>query len=107
MPRKLKTVTIGGKRWKVKWVDDLRDPDDPSVELWGLCDYDTHTLTINNKQDLEEKADTIIHEMIHAIFPFLNEDAVADAATDIIKAFVRLGLLRKESNTERFFRSQS
>ena len=71
--RRRKTVYIGDARWKVHWDCRLRGLD-------GLCDYNAKTIKLRKGMPVPDLVDTILHEMIHARWPDLSEDAVADFA---------------------------
>lgn len=44
----------------------------------GQCDYSTRTIKIADKLHGVDLLDTLIHELIHARWPDLHEDAVAE-----------------------------
>lgn len=54
----------------------------PKNNCSALCDYETRTIYIRKGQD---KAACIIHEIIHAAFPDLKEDAVEETEEAIMK----------------------
>ena len=86
MKRRRRTVYIGDKRWKVEWECRLRDAD-------GLCDYATRTIKLRRGMNVSDLVDTILHEMIHARWPDLHEDAVADFAETVSGFLDASGLL--------------
>lgn len=91
MARKRRTVYIGGERWKVAWDCRLRG-------VCGTCDYGTRTIQIGSGQDVRDTVDTILHEMIHARWPDLHEDAVCDFAETISGFLDACGLLQPEED---------
>lgn len=91
MARKRRTVYIGGQRWKVQWDQRLKD-------CYGICDYDTRTIRLRAGMDLADLVDTILHEMIHARWPDLNEEAVSDFAETMSGFLDACGLLRPEED---------
>jgi hypothetical protein len=70
MPRKRRTIYVGDQRWKIQRVR-LRSDD-------GQCDYSKRTIRIADKLHGVDLLDTLIHELIHARWPDLHEDAVAE-----------------------------
>lgn len=84
--RRRRTVYIGDTRWKVQWDCRLRDAD-------GLCDYATRTIKLRKGMSVPDLVDTILHEMIHARWPDLSEDAVADFAETLSGFLDASGLL--------------
>jgi hypothetical protein len=72
MARKRRTVYVGDQRWKIERAR-LRADD-------GQCNYNTKTIRIADKLVGVDLLDTLIHELIHARWPDLHEDAVAEFA---------------------------
>lgn len=70
MPRKRRTIYVGDQRWKIQRVR-LRADD-------GQCDYSNRTIKIADKLHGVDLLDTLIHELIHARWPDLHEEAVAE-----------------------------
>jgi hypothetical protein len=68
--RKQRTVYVGEQRWKII-RKRLRDDD-------GQCDYRAKTISIADTIHGVDLLDTLIHELIHARWPDLSEDAVAE-----------------------------
>lgn len=91
MARKRRTVYIGGERWKVQWDCRLR-------ECYGVCDYDTRTIKLRAGMDVADLVDTILHEMIHARWPDLSEEAVCDLSETMSGFLDACGLLRPEED---------
>lgn len=69
--RRPRRVYVGDQLWRVRFGCQLRDAD-------GICDYRTKTIRLRSGLHGAELLDTIIHELIHARWPDLHEDAVAD-----------------------------
>jgi len=84
--RRRRTVYIGDQRWKVVWDCRLRDAD-------GVCDYASRTIKLRRGMNVADLVDTILHEMIHARWPDLNEDAVCDFAETLSGFLDASGLL--------------
>lgn len=68
--RQLRTVYIGEQRWKIIRAT-LRG-------IFGDCDYGTRTIRIHKGLRGIDLLDTLIHELIHARWPDLHEDAVVE-----------------------------
>lgn len=68
--RQRRTVYIGEQRWKITRAT-LRG-------IYGDCDYGTRTIRIHAKLRGVDLLDTLIHEIIHARWPDLHEDAVVE-----------------------------
>lgn len=81
----IRKLTIRGQSWKVKLPDSL-----PPSQI-GLCDYDSSTLYLPHHGSRKIDLDTNIHEMLHAGYPDLNEEAVNELSTDIAEALWRMG----------------
>ncbi len=62
----------------------------------GYCDYEERVLDVPMKGKECDDLDTLLHEGIHACMPFLEEEIVAESATDIAKFLWKLGW-RKEN----------
>lgn len=89
MARRRRTVYIGGQRWKVAWDCRLRD-------CYGICDYESRTIKLRAGMDVTDLVDTILHEMIHARWPDLNEEAVCDMAETMSGFLDASGLLHPD-----------
>lgn len=86
-------ISISGKWWKIEERDDVDHGDS-----YGHCDFDAKpgpTIRIQTNLPPKEKADTLIHEMLHAIYPDLSEESVNKAGTDIAIALNEMGLLKQ------------
>ena len=68
--RQRRTVYIGEQRWKIIRAA-LRG-------IYGDCDYGTRTIRIHAGLRGVDLLDTLIHELIHARWPDLHEEAVVD-----------------------------
>jgi hypothetical protein len=69
--RKRRTIYVNDQRWKVQRNARLRKDD-------GVCDYSTKTIRLRAGLVGVDLLDTILHELIHARWPDLHEDAVAE-----------------------------
>lgn len=74
MPRqKSRTVYIGEQRWKITASKRL-------PTKYGDCDYGTRRIRICSTVSGVDLLNTLIHEIIHARWPDLHEEAVAEVA---------------------------
>jgi len=89
--RRRRTVYIAGERWKVLWDCRLRD-------CYGLCDYATKTIKLRAGMDHADLVDTILHELIHARWPDLSEEAVVDFSETVSGFPDACGLLQPEED---------
>lgn len=87
MPKRVirRSLKINDEKWKVvfrapKQGDDLFGDIKPDDQ--GLCSYSTQTIYI---QPNNEALATGIHEILHAVYPDLNEDAVANGEQTLMK----------------------
>jgi hypothetical protein len=80
-------ITIRGRRWRLRYQ---RLP----IGMDGECeapDVEGKRILIHKGlKDLDE-LETLLHEMIHAAYWDLNEEAVHDGAHDIALALWRIG----------------
>lgn len=64
-------VRIGPDWWRV-----VESPLDEEPGLCGLCDYENKTIFIRDDLGKTDQNYTLAHEITHAVFPDLGEDAV-------------------------------
>jgi len=57
-------------------------------DIDGLCDYEARTIYIARRADFRA---TLIHEVLHATYPDLDESAIAAGEESIVAALDRLG----------------
>lgn len=81
---------IAGKEWLVR-VARLRG------KAAGWCDYSKSKILVDSKLGPEAFLETLVHEIIHAEFPMLSEEAVTNSAADLAKILVAFGYTREES----------
>lgn len=83
-------VKLGGRYWRLRSVDHKTLP----CNYDGICDHSEakkKTIRIANNLAGRDLLDTLIHEMLHACLPHLNEEAVETTATDIARILHKLG----------------
>jgi hypothetical protein len=81
-------LTIKGKRWN---VTDLRGV---GRDALGTCNHQKRILHIPIHGDSRHDLDVIIHELLHALFPYLTEDEVNKSATIAARLLWRLNWRR-------------
>ena len=86
-PARSRSLTVRGSRWKVRWVNTLADN-------YGVCDYGKREIRIAKGQPTEVELDTIVHELLHAALPDLDEPAIAETAEALATALVKLGFVK-------------
>lgn len=75
---------------KVKFKNRL--PDD----CWGLAFKDENRIEIKNGLDPFDEMDTTIHELLHIVYPFLEEVYVEKYSTILAKELWKLGYRRQK-----------
>ena len=80
--------------WRLEYVANLY-PD-----RWGDCDWTKRRVRIRDKAAGVDRLDTIIHEMTHARFPDLSEDAVTDFASTVAAVLHRDGFTRHDDEED-------
>jgi hypothetical protein len=79
-----KKITIRGKKWTIK----LQRP--PVKKLFdGLCDYDEKIIYIHPNATAGITA-TLIHEILHACLPDLNEESILECEAAIAEGLKKL-----------------
>ena len=78
------TLLIRGRRFKLIFGN-------PGGDDWGKCHYDTQKIVVRGTLSPLNKLDTVIHELLHAAVPDMDETAVDETASAIAKALWRLG----------------
>ena len=70
-----KRLRIWDKQWKVEIVPRIRDKE----LLDGICRYDIRTILLRKKAMKENAVGTLIHELLHALFPTNDEHSTLHA----------------------------
>lgn len=61
-------LNICGKIYNIAYIDNEVTITDNEPSGWGLFDPFSQTLRILDSEDINAKLDTLIHEILHAIF---------------------------------------
>lgn len=91
-----RTITVQGKAWQIRVFDSLTPPGE-SEPMFGLCDYVARVLWIRRDQTEAELLDTLVHEVLHAAVPHLDERDVRRGAEAIAAALSACGIVGKGS----------
>jgi len=91
----MRSVTLGKTRYKVRVVKDAQRHKakagfDSPFELHGYLDKQRKRIVVREDEP-EEMASTVLHEMLHALFPYLDEDAIAAAEESLAPVLWRHG----------------
>lgn len=81
---------------KVKFARLGKEPPDgkPNGTPFGTCNKQTGNITIDPRQSEEEMMDTIIHEVLHSSYPFLEEDVIHKGGNAVSEVLWKLGYRR-------------
>ncbi len=74
MKTKTATIPIRSEKWKVFF----KPPPKVADGAIGFCIFDQRKIYVTPDEDC---LGTMIHELLHALFPQLNEDAIVEAET--------------------------
>jgi len=90
--RQRRTVYVGDQRWKITRAA-LRG-------IYGDCDYGTRVIRIHKSLRGVDLLDTLIHELIHARWPDLHEDAVIEFSETLSAVLDAEGFRHAEDQEE-------
>lgn len=78
-------IQLNKQKWKMQFK--------PLHEtLHGECDTEKRIISINSMLPPSQRLEIMLHELLHAVYPFLEEDTVDNAAIDIAKALRKCGI---------------
>ena len=77
MKTKTSTIPIRGEKWKIFF----KTPPKESDGAIGFCVFDERKIYVTPDSDC---LGTMIHELLHALFPQLNEESIMEAETVIM-----------------------
>lgn len=92
MAKKRASIFIGNERWTIHRTSKLPTDRD------GECDYSARTIRIRASLQGEELLEVIVHEMFHARWPDLSEEAVMEHAQEIAGTLYGLGFRHEEEH---------
>jgi hypothetical protein len=74
---------LDGKDWEILF--------EKCRGCYGWCCHSRRVICIDPKhKDEKEALDTLIHEAIHAMFPWMDEEKVAQSATELAKLLAKV-----------------
>lgn len=76
-------VKIRGELWTIKREN--------RPGLWGECDWDKCLITLKKNLRLRNRLETLVHELVHALFPDAPESEVEEAGDVIHKVLLADG----------------
>jgi hypothetical protein len=83
MKKKIIKKTINGKTWKIKFGHAGKTN---GVDNDGICDYEKRTIFIHPKSS-RNLLNVLSHELLHARFRDLEEDAIEEMGTLIEEVY--------------------
>ena len=87
--KRIRSVTIHGKRWRVVW--------DKLPREWGTCSTTEGMIEMDTGiKDNITYATILTHEMCHAMLPNVEEDFITQMADDLVVALHRAGLIAED-----------
>lgn len=72
----------------------VRERKFPGKRIWGEADKEARVIEIDPRLSEPQRLDTLIHEALHVTLPFLEEEAVDTAATEVANVLWRDGWRR-------------
>lgn len=69
-------IFIAGERWRIVVCRVPRT-------IYGDCDYESKTIRVSRDLHGEDRLNVILHELIHARWPDLSEEAVEEFADEL------------------------
>jgi len=82
-------VVLGGDHWTLHRTNMRKG-------VYGETLHDERLIEIDHRVRKRMALDTIIHECLHAVYPFLHEDSVEQPATEIAAILWKLGYRKVE-----------
>ena len=71
------------------WVVKRRVQEDSAWTAW--CDFDSHTMYLHPTLEGRNLMEVAIHEIMHALYPCLSEDAIRQGAISVTRLLWLLG----------------
>ena len=83
-----RSLFIKDKQWKIKVQDQVFDEN--NHECFGLCDYYRRTITIAKNQTDRELVDSLLHEILHALFHEYDIEMSAKKDEKVVRELTKL-----------------
>ena len=94
------SVVLKGTLWTLKRTRmGLGKTKEHKGGLWGYSWADPNEIRIRPSVDfpsVEKEADIVLHECLHSLFPDMDEQAVAEGATELAEVLRQCDLLKPE-----------
>ena len=81
-------VRLGGKYFDIRFVPRLGDH---GTDADGDCSIRDQVIRIRHGLSEDDFLETVIHEALHALMPYLEEDPVHNSAHDLMRLLKRFG----------------
>lgn len=81
------------RRWR---VSRARLPQSRKVTNWGECCHETRSIVIDVTLSDEEFLSTLLHEIDHVSYPYLDEDEILRGEYNRLLAMKRLGVFEED-----------
>jgi Zn-dependent peptidase ImmA (M78 family) len=84
-------ITLGGETWTVRWVTRKQMPKND----WGHCFWDEKLILVRKDLSLQNRLDTLIHELRHAQHKvmFEAEEFIDSTSTELAIGILASGIL--------------
>lgn len=70
-----------------------------SPKVWGLADHTKHTIWLDPRMDDKTLLEIAPHEIIHILFPMLDEEAAELYGKHCSDVLTRIGFARNQDDT--------
>lgn len=64
----VESIRVGAIDYNIGYINLSTRMDDVNGKSMGFCIFEENLIEINNSMDIERQKQTIIHEMVHAMF---------------------------------------
>jgi hypothetical protein len=81
-------VKINGEQWEVHFTTRKQMP----AKTWGDCCGVKKQIRVRRDLSQQNVIDTLVHELRHAIEPFLDEAFVDSSSTVLAEALIKCGI---------------
>ena len=85
------SVRVFGRLYGIRFVDQLVNDD--GDQLLGLCDKNALTIWVLTGQHPFEEADTVLHEILHAVYDVLQMDPEVDCDEESVASKFASGIM--------------
>jgi hypothetical protein len=83
-------LPIRGNEWELRFTRE-----NLGVDSWGVCLHDQELIIVDSELRGAGRTDTLIHEILHACLPDVEELAIGETAVAVTEALCELGYLKK------------